>query len=140
MARLAARKWTSSTIRPPAPRNRERKLVSVPVRMASRKLLVNASAVSWTTFRPGWACRRAWPIAFEQVRLAQPDAAVDHQGIEGGAGRLGHLARRGVRQAVAGPGHEALEPPRRPPPATRGPARGGAGRVGPACIRFRGWG
>ena len=52
--------------------------------------------------------------AFEQVRLAQPDGAVDHQRVEGRAGRLGHLSRRGVRQAVARPRHEILEPPRRP--------------------------
>ena len=76
---------------------------------------------------------------FEQVRLAQPDAAVDDQRVEGGAGRLGHLARRGLRQAVAGPGDEVLQPAARPPRDER-PPWSSAGDAWDACIRSRGWG
>ena len=46
--------------------------------------------------------------AFEQVRLAQSDASVNHQGVEAGTGRAGHLHGRGVRQAAAGADDEIL--------------------------------
>ena len=50
----------------------------------------------------------------EQMRLAHADSAVDHQGVERGTGRLGHLPRRGVRQVIAGSGHEVIESAPRP--------------------------
>ena len=44
-----------------------------------------------------------------QVGLAQPDAAVDEQGIVGDAGILTDLGRRGLRELVALAFHEAVE-------------------------------
>ena len=53
---------------------------------------MNASAVSWTICSAGVRLLQGVADAFEQVRFAQPDGAVDHQRVEGRAGRLRHLS------------------------------------------------
>ena len=44
-----------------------------------------------------------------QVGFAQPDAAVDEQGLYASAGRLRHGQARGVGKAVAGADDEAVK-------------------------------
>ncbi len=51
---------------------------------------------------------------FEEVRLAQAHPPLDHQGVERPGQRVDQLNRGRVRQPVAGPGHEVVEPPGRP--------------------------
>ena len=55
----------------------ERKLPRVPARIDSRKLLVNASAVSQRTFSPGRLMPEPAGHPLQQVRLPQPHAAVN---------------------------------------------------------------
>ena len=50
--------------------------------------------------------------AFQQVCLAQSDGTVNHQRVEGSAGRLSHLCRCGMSKPVARPRDEVLKPPR----------------------------
>ncbi len=45
----------------------------------------------------------------QQVRLAEPDAAVDEERVVGAAGVSGHRLRRRVREPVAGTDHEGVE-------------------------------
>jgi hypothetical protein len=72
--------------------------------------------------RPGPAEPDVDPL--QQVRLAGPDRAVQHQRAGPLAGGLDHAQRRGVRHPVASPDHELTQAP--PPPR---PLRPGARRL-----------
>ena len=72
VARLAARKWTSSTIRASRPRYLDRNDVRPFVRMESRNPLVKASAVTCTSRIPGFADRIAWATPSRRCVLPSP--------------------------------------------------------------------
>ena len=78
--------------------------------MACTKRLVNSSAVTKQTRQSGMALAQPGVDAFQQVRLAGADRAVQHQRV-GALARFFHDAQgRGMGHAVAGPTTKSLEP------------------------------
>ncbi len=103
--------------------------------MASRKPLVNDSAVVCTSRIPGRVALIEAAIPSSRCVFPRPTPPWITSGLNPAPEARGHLLGGGERHPVAGPGHEVVEPSRRP--ARRSGQRGQGGRAGRGRLRPR---
>jgi hypothetical protein len=106
---LPAMNCTSSTISTSTDRNSSLKSIICRSRSACTKRYMNCSADRYSTRRSGLVGLQFPGDGVHQVRLAQTDAAIQEQRVEGHRPAFGHPARGGMGQLVRLAHHEAVE-------------------------------